>query len=54
MENAATADVKRELRNFVLAAGLAFFLNVVLAGRSFSRRRFCSLGQRGGWPCGGM
>ena len=29
--NAATADVKRELRNFVLAAGLAFFLNVVLA-----------------------
>ena len=33
----ATADVKPEMRNFVLAAGLAFLLNLVLAGVLFER-----------------
>ena len=32
-----TADVKPEVRNFVLAAGLAFILNLVLAGFLFER-----------------
>ena len=33
----ATADVKPEVRNFVLAAGLAFLLNLVLAVFLFER-----------------
>ena len=38
----APANVKPELRNFVLAAGLAFLLNLVLAGALFERAIFHS------------